>query len=107
MFNISFVILLNNKRMETMEITLKNIKAEIALIGNKTLAEYIKTSRVGMNVALNRKQRIFIYNNREDLLSQACYNESKQKVGNTLSANGMAAYDAITKHRDEVMLVTA
>ena len=90
-----------------MEITVKNIKAEIALIANKTLAEYIKTSRTGMNAPLNRKQRIFIYNNREDLLSKACYNESKQKVGNVLSANGMYAYDAITKHRDEVMLVTA
>jgi tyrosyl-tRNA synthetase len=90
-----------------MEITLKNIKAEIELIGTKTLVEYIKTSRTGMDVALNRKQRVYIYNNREDLLSHACYNERVQKVGNALSANGMAAYDAITKHRDEVMLVTA
>ena len=86
------------------EITVANMTEEKVRIGTKTLEEYIKTSRVGATFAMNRKMRKYLYANIDDLLKQA-YRE--EKGGVTISKAGLDAYDAITKHRDEVMLVTA
>lgn len=88
-----------------MEITVKNLLEEKARFKGLTQCEYLRVSRVGSKIKLNRKQRKFIFNNIEDLLLQASYNEKKQ--GNILSINGMTAYNEITKYRDEVIYIDA
>jgi hypothetical protein len=89
--------------------TLTQLKAEKSLIGTKTLNEYLRTSRTGSDIALNRKAKKEIYANIDKLISymeDAERNDNK-KVGDTLSKKGQFCYDAITTYRDEVMLVTA
>ena len=71
-----------------------------------TLNEYIRTSRVGETFRMSRADREEVYalyiaelNNIED-------KKTSMKM-RRLSSKGAFAYDTITKHRDEVMLVTA
>jgi len=83
------------------EITVANMTEEKARIGSKTLEEYIKFARVGASFRMSRAQRKYVYANMDELLETAYYNE--RKTGVTISKKGMTAYNAITKHRDEVM----
>ena len=87
------------------EITVKNMTEEKARIGDKTLEEYIKTSRVGASFKMNRKQRKYLFTNIDKLLDDAYSYERKRGV--TISKEGMAAYNAITTFRDEIMLESA
>ena len=92
-------------RKNYIEITVKNIQEEIDFIGVKTLDEYIKSSRIGRTFSMNRKQRKYLYSNRDMLLKKAY--DYERKASKTISKKGLMAYDAITKFRDEVMLITA
>jgi len=71
-----------------------------------SLKEYLRTPRIGCSEALSRKDKLEIYQNYLDIRS-AQDDKRESKIKNRLSDNGQAAYDAICKHRDEVMLVTA
>lgn len=71
-----------------------------------TLNEYIRTSRIGETFKMSRADRKEVY----ALYIAECDvvdNKRTAMKKRTLSNKATCAYDAITKHRDEVMLVTA
>ena len=74
--------------------------------GALTLNEYLRLSRVGETFTMNRTQRKAVYS----LYLKECEtNDNKRKamLMNRPTEKGAYAYDAITRERDEVMLVTA
>ena len=88
--------------------TQAQINTELTKIrkGAMTLNEYIRLSRVGETFAMTRAQRKEVYT----LYLEEVNSHKEQrafKLKNRLSKKGAYAYDAITKERDEVMLVTA
>lgn len=96
-----------------MELTKEQFKIEFKRIEeNKyTLEEYIKASRVGMDFQLNRKMRKEVYSsykyNKEIELLYNSQTHHLDNINKGLSQNGMIAYNAICKHRDEVMYLEA
>jgi hypothetical protein len=74
--------------------------------GALTLNEYLRLSRVGCKNPLNRKEKLAIYQLYLDYNDKMADNR-KAMLKNRLSDKGQAAYNAICKHRDEEMLITA
>lgn len=74
--------------------------------GGLTLNEYIRLSRVGENFKMSRAQKREVYGihlaQRDDVDSKRA-----ARLKNRLTPQGAAAYNAITKYRDETMLETA
>lgn len=78
-----------------------------------TLEEYLRLNRAGSTIQLNRKQRkeiftAYTYNIEiKSLYEMRCNDLFNTNKNRGLSRNGMVAYNAICKHRDEVMLIDA
>ncbi len=82
----------------------ENTEQEIKRIedGNLTYQEYIRVSRVGTTFRMSRTMRREVYNLYLDKVER-----NKPQPRPVISAYALACYDAICKHRDEVMLIDA
>ncbi len=89
-------------------LTNEQINEELTVIrsGALTWEEYRAYSRVGKTFRMNRADRKEVYNLYLEQ-QQARDNKRASMLKNRLSKRGAYAYEAITKYRDEVMLVTA
>jgi len=76
------------------------IKSELKRIhtARMTLNEYIRSSRVGLTFKMSRTDKRAVYSRYVTEVNNA----SCITMGD-ISRKGMIAYNAITKHRDEVM----
>ena len=74
--------------------------------GALTLDEYIRLSRVGETFRMSRSDKKEVYGiylvQKDDV-----DNKRKAQLKSRLSDKGAAAYNCITKYRDEIMLETA
>ena len=97
--------------LEIRELTIEQLKSEQDFIGNMTLAEYIKVSRVGRTFRLSRAMRKKLHNNIDNIIEnmRAEYHEEKRESmkKRRLTPQANYAYNSICKYRDEVMLETA
>ena len=87
--------------------TLLQAERELKFIGTMTLPEYIRASREGLDFRMNRSFRKTFFNDKENIAKMIAESKVIRKQGNTLSANGMTAYNAICRDRDEVMYIDA
>ena len=91
-----------------LKMTKEQIKIELKKIRGKalTLNEYIKLSRVGETFTMTRAEKREVYAlYLEEINAHA--DKRAAMLKNRLSDKGTFAYNAITKHRDEIMLETA
>ena len=85
--------------------TLTQLKLEKEFIGNMTLNEYIRASRVGRDLRLSRANRKHLHANIDSMIAHIT--PDYRTVGQLRSDKPDYYYDAICKYRDEVMLETA
>ena len=85
--------------------TLEQLKSEKEFIGTMTREEYIKVSRTGRTLKLNRADRNNIYTNIDKMISWIT--PCSRTIGQLRNDKANLFYDAICTERDESMLLTA